>query len=233
MTAPLTPSPNATGWRTPRYAGARLFVAFEGPEGAGKTTQVDRLTAHLAVCGISALRTREPGGTPLGHAVRSLLVSPDGPPLSGKEEALLLAFDRLRHVEEVIRPALARGEVVVTDRYADSTLAHQGFGSGVPMADLEWLIRYATGGLAPDVTVLLDVDVVVGIERRHAAYQVGLGEFNRIDGRELEYHRRVRDGYLTLARRDPARYLVVDASESPDAVEERIWTRLAPLIGME
>ena len=230
MAAPLTPPPNAL---RSRFAGARLFVAFEGPEGAGKTTQVDRLTARLAAHGVAALRTREPGGTPLGQEVRSLLVSPEGPALTGKEEALLLAFDRLRHVEEVIRPSLARGEVVVTDRYADSTLAHQGFGSGAPMDELEWLIQYATSGLAPDVTVLLDIDVAVGIERRHEAYQVGLGEFNRIDGRALDYHRRVRDGYLALARRHAERYFVLDAGEAPDEVEARIWRHLAPLIGVE
>ncbi|HET7769215.1 MAG TPA: dTMP kinase [Chloroflexota bacterium] len=210
-----------------------LFFAFEGPEGAGKTTQVDRLINRLRLRGIPALRTREPGGTPVGSEVRRLLVAPDGPPLSGKEEALLLAFDRLRHVEEVIRPALARGEVVITDRYADSTLAHQGFGSGAPLADLEWLIAYATGGLAPDITILLDVDVAVGIERRHEAYEVGLGEFNRIDARTLDYHRRVREGYLTLARRAPARYLVLDAGAPEAEVEERIWRHLAPLIGVE
>ena len=179
------------------------------------------------------MRTREPGGTEVGREVRRLLVAPDGPPLSGKEEALLLAFDRLRHVEEVIRPALARGEVVLTDRFADSTLAHQGYGSGAPLAELEWLIEYATGGLKPDVTVLLDIDVAVGIERRHEAYQVGLGEFNRIDGRALDYHRRVREGYQTLAQRDPARYLVLDASAPEHEVEVRIWRHLAPLIGVE
>ena len=209
------------------------FIAFEGPEGAGKTTQVDRLAERLTGLDRPFVRTREPGGTPLGQEVRSLLLSTDGPALSGKEEALLLAFDRLRHVESVIRPALDRGDVVLTDRYADSTLAHQGYGSGASLAELEWLIDYATGGLVPDLTVLLDVDVALGIERRHAAYEVGLGEFNRIDGRALDYHRRVRDGYLSLAAREPARYLVVDASDSADAVERRIWQRLAPLIGVE
>ena len=209
------------------------FIAFEGPEGAGKTTQVDRLTERLEGLGRRLVRTREPGGTPLGQEVRSLLLSVEGPTLSGKEEALLLAFDRLRHVESVIRPALARGEVVLSDRYADSTLAHQGYGSGAALTDLEWLIGYATGGLVPDLTALLDVDVALGIERRHAAYEVGLGEFNRIDGRAMDYHRRVREGYLRLAARAPERYLVVDAAAPADVVERRIWERVAPLIGVE
>jgi len=159
-----------------------------------------------------------------------MLLSPDGPALSGKEEALLLAFDRLRHVDEVIRPALARGEVVLSDRYADSTLAHQGYGAGTNQAELAWLIGFATGGLVPDLTVLLDIDVALGIERRHAAYRVGLGEFNRIDGRELNYHRRVRDGYLALAARAPGRYLVLDACAAEEAVGERVWQRVAPMI---
>jgi dTMP kinase len=210
-----------------------VFVAFEGPEGAGKTTQADRLADRLRTAGADVVRTREPGGTPLGQGLRQMLLSPEGPALSGKEEALLLALDRLRHVEEVIRPALTRGAVVLTDRYSDSTLAHQGFGSGAPMVELEWLISYATGGLSPDLTILLDVDVALGIERRHAASRVGLGEFNRIDGRDLAYHRRVREGYLSLAQRAPERYLVLDATGSEDAVEARIWQRLAPLIGVE
>lgn len=209
-----------------------LFVAFEGPEGAGKTTQVDRLVERLARARVPVVRTREPGGTPLGQELRHMLLSPDGPALSGKEEALLLAIDRLRHVEQVIRPGLAGGAVVITDRYADSTLAHQGHGSGAAMDELEWLIAYATGGLSPDLTVLLDVDVALGIERRHAAYESGLGEFNRIDGRDLAYHRRVRDGYLALARRRPERYVVVDATQPENAVEACIWQRLAPLIGV-
>ena len=206
-----------------------LFIAFEGPEGAGKTTQVDHLVQRLAAAGVHAERTREPGGTPLGRELRRLLVSPEGPALSPREEALLLALDRLRHVESVIRPALARGAVVVTDRYVDSTLAHQGHGGGAPLETLRWLIDYATGGLLPDLTVLLDVDVELGIERRREAYRTGLGEFNRIDGRDLAYHRRVRQGYLLLAQQAPKRYLVIDAALPEDQVTDRIWERVAPL----
>lgn len=206
-----------------------LFIAFEGPEGAGKTTQVDRLAQRLAAAGVPYERTREPGGTPLGRELRRLLVSPEGPALSAREEALLLTLDRLRHVESLIRPALTRGAVVITDRYVDSTIAHQGHGGGAPLATLPWLIEYATGGLLPDLTVLLDVDVELGIERRREAYRTGLGEFNRIDGRDLAYHQRVRQGYLALAQQDPNRYLVLDAAQPEDTVADRIWERVAPL----
>jgi dTMP kinase len=177
------------------------------------------------------VRTREPGGTPLGAQLRDVLLSPGRPPLTPKDEALLLALDRLRHVEDVIRPALAAGKIVVTDRYVDSTLAHQGQGGGLPVETLHWLIDYATGGLLPDLTVLLDVDVKLGIERRHRAYRVGLGEFNRIDGRELDYHERVRQGYLALAAAEPDRYLVLDARRPESVLEDEIWERVEPGLG--
>jgi dTMP kinase len=207
-----------------------VFIAFEGPEGAGKTTQVELLVERLVRHGIPYVRTREPGGTPLGRHLRELLLHSHNTRLTPKEETLVLALDRLRHVREVIRPALDAGKVVVSDRYADSTLAHQGYGGEVSFDTLQWLIDYATEGLVPDLTVLLDVDVALGVERRREAFRTGHGEFNRIDARDLAYHARVREGYQTLAARDPGRYLVLVGDRPTADIADDVWTRVSPTL---
>jgi dTMP kinase len=204
-----------------------VFIAFEGPEGAGKTTQVELLVERLVRHGVPYVRTREPGGTPLGRQLRELLLHSHTARLTSKEEALILTLDRLRHVREVIRPSLAAGKVVVTDRYSDSTLAHQGYGGHVDFATLHWLIDYATEGLTPDLTVLLDIDVALGVERRREAFRTGHGEFNRIDGQDLEYHARVRAGYKELAAQAPERYLVLDGTKPIPVVSEAVWERVS------
>jgi dTMP kinase len=208
------------------------FITFEGPEGGGKSTQVDHLSQRLEQAGVLVYQTREPGGTPVGAELRAMLLVPDRPALAPPAEALLMCADRAQHVSEVIRPALASGMVVVCDRYADSTLAYQGFGSGVDLASLEAVIAFATGGLQPDLTVLIDLDVHVGLERKRAASRAGKEDLNRIDLRDVAYHERVRDGFQTLARRAPERFFVVDGAQAPESISDQIWDRVTRLVAV-
>ena len=190
------------------------FIVFEGPEGAGKTTQIERLATWLTERGREVVVTREPGGTPVGNAIREVLLERDDYAMLAETEAFLLSATRVQHVHDVIRPALARGCVVACDRYADSTLAYQGGGGGMNRDDLECLQRIATGGLAPDVRLLLDLPVEVGLSRRHAS----AGTVNRMDRADLEFHERVRLAFLELAREEPGAWTIIDASRSADQV---------------
>jgi dTMP kinase len=194
-----------------------LFVTFEGPEGAGKSTQLARLVARLTAEGVTHTITREPGGTPLGTRVRDVVLDP-ALTIDPLPEFLLYSASRAQLVANVIRPALARGEVVVCDRYADSSRAYQGAGRGLDPALLDVLTSAATGGLTPDLTVLLDLDPVVGLER--AARR---GQPDRLEQADLAFHRRVRQGFLELAQREPGRFLVLDGAADPDALQERVW----------
>jgi dTMP kinase len=207
------------------------FITFEGPEGAGKTTQIERLLRRLENDGVLTIQTREPGGTVIGQELRAMLLMPERPPLAAETEALLMIGDRAQHVAEVIRPALAAGMVVICDRYADSTLAHQGYGKGLDLTALESINRFATGGLMPDLTFLLDIDVRAGLDRKRKGFTDGDGEeLNRIDLRDLRYHQRVRDGFLALAARSPDRIAVLDASQDADAIADQVWGRVAALV---
>jgi len=194
------------------------FITLEGGEGSGKSTQVARLERRLRARGLDPLLTREPGGTPLAERVRELLLDPALAP-GPMAEALLMESARADLVARVIRPALAAGRVVVCDRYADSTLAYQGGGRGIPRAALEALNALATGGLVPDLTLLFDLDERAGLSRRAA----GAEAVNRLDREPPEFHRRVRERYLELAREQPERYVVLDAALDPDRLEERVW----------
>jgi dTMP kinase len=197
-----------------------LFVAFEGGEGAGKSTQVRLLLDWLQSQRYDVVVTREPGATAVGARLRELLLSPGGSGPAPRTEALLYAADRAEHVETVIRPALDRGAVVVTDRYVDSTLAYQGAGRHLPAGELRRISRWASGGLVPDLTVLLDVVPEVGRTRRGAPA-------DRIEGEPADFHDRVRRGFLALAEREPKRYLVVDAAQPPELVARLVRERLA------
>ncbi|MFC4426043.1 dTMP kinase [Deinococcus navajonensis] len=197
-----------------------LFITFEGPEGAGKSTQVTRLAAALAGAGVPHLLTREPGGTPLGTTVREVLLDP-ALTIDPFPEFLLYSASRAQLVAEVIRPALKRGETVVCDRYSDSSLAYQGAGRGLPEALLRDLTREATGGLRPDLTVLLDLDPAVGLQRAAAR-----GQPDRLEQADLAFHTRVRQGFLALAAEEPARFLVLDATQTPDQLASSIWIAL-------
>ncbi|WP_204745433.1 dTMP kinase [Glycomyces paridis] len=202
------------------------FVVFEGGEGAGKSTQAVKLSAWLKLRGYEAVLTREPGATDIGMRIRTLLLdsSAEGAP-SPRAEALLFAADRAQHVDKVIRPALGRGAVVVSDRYTDSSVAYQGAGRELGRADIAWVSAWATGGLKPDLTVLLDVDPAAGLHRAKAG-----GDGDRLEQEELRYHERVRAAFLELAAADPRRYLVVPAGGTPDeiaaAVREAVAERL-------
>ena len=196
---------------------AGLFITLEGPEGAGKTTQLARLEARLRGTGRRVTVTREPGGTPLGLRVREVVLDPalDMEPLS---EFLLYSASRAQLVHDVLRPALERGDVVLCDRYFDSSLAYQGAGRGLPLPLLRGLTREVTGGLTPDLTLLLDLDPAVGLQR--AALR---GQPDRLEKADLAFHQRVRAGFLELAQAEAERFAVVDAAQSADAVAAQHW----------
>ncbi len=207
---------------------AGLLITFEGPEGSGKTTQIRLLHAALAQRGLAVIATREPGGTRIGNAIRSLLLDPAHTEMSARTETLLFQAARAQIVDEVIRPALAAGEVVLCDRYADSTLAYQGYGHGQPREPLRLLGDYATAGLAPALTIYLDIDVHTGLARKRAG---AAEEWNRMENHAVAFHQRVRDGYLALAAADPARWLLLDAAQPVAAIHAQILARVAAMAG--
>lgn len=204
-----------------------LFITFEGPEGAGKSTQIRRLAAALAEQGIEVLITREPGGTEIGNVIRTLLLDRAHTGMSPRAETLLFNAARAQVVDEVIRPALDAGKLVLCDRYADSTLAYQGYGYGQELARLRAIGAYATDGLQPDLTIYLDVDVRVGLGRKQGGAQE---EWNRMEEKTLAYHQKVREGYLALATEAPQRWLVIDASLPLEEVHQAIRARLVDIL---
>ena len=208
-----------------------LFVTFEGGEGSGKSTQIQRLAARLRARGLQPVLTREPGGTAVAEGIRALLLDPGLAP-GPIAEALLMEAARAELVAAVIRPALEAGRVVLCDRYADSTLAYQGAGRGLDPAMLREWNRVATGGLVPDLTLLFDLDPALGLERRGAGLESRSpgampGRGNRLDRESPDFHARVRARYLELAREEPARFVVLDAAQSPERVEEAAWAALS------
>ena len=192
-----------------------MFITLEGPEGSGKTSKITPLGEFIRQRGYKVLTTREPGGTAIGDQVRAVLCDLAHTNMAPRAETLLFQAARAQLVEQVIRPALAAGEIVICDRYADSTLAYQGYGQGGDLVQIRDLVNYATGGLKPDLTLLFDLDVEEGLRRK----QNNPVEWNRLDAYALAYHKRVRQGYLELARQEPARWVIVDAGQSPAAVQ--------------
>jgi dTMP kinase len=204
------------------YADSGVFVCFEGGEGSGKSTQSQRLAAWLEQEGYVALLTFEPGDTEVGRKLRTIVLSPETGRISDRTEALLYAADKSEHVDTVVQPALDRGEVVITDRYVDSMLAYQGAGRALDLAEVEQVARWATHDLRPHLTVVLD------LEPEH-----GLGRFeerDRIEGESLEFHQRVREGYLRMAKADPDHYLVLDARGDLEEITAQVRAAVTPLL---
>jgi len=204
-----------------------MFITLEGPEGSGKTSQLAPLAEFLRQQGRVVFTTREPGGTLIGEQVRSILTSLKNTSMNPRTEILLFCSARAQLVEEVIRPHLALNEIVLSDRYADATLAYQGYGHGFDLDTLRQLLNFATGGLWPDLTLLLDLPSEEGLKRKRS----GGGEWNRLDAYELAFHKRVRSGYLELAAREPQRWCVIDAALPAEMVQlamrQAILTRLS------
>jgi dTMP kinase len=192
-----------------------MFISLEGPDGSGKSTQVQPLAEYLSREGYTVFTTREPGGTTISDQVREVLMRLDNRSMYPRTETLLFCAARAQLVEEVIRPRLQRGEIILCDRYADSTLAYQGYGHGNDLQILQQLLDFATGGLWPDLTILFDIDAIAGLNRR----KVGGGEWNRLDDYQIAFHQRVRDGYLTMAHKDPKRWAIVNADQEIEKVQ--------------
>ena len=195
-----------------------MFITLEGPEGSGKTSHIKPLSEWLAAQGCVVYTTREPGGTSIGEQVRHVIHDLKNTEMHPRTEALLYQAARAQIVEEVLRPRLAAGEVILCDRYFDSTLAYQGYGhQTIPLDELHQVIHFATGGLSPDLTILLDLDVEIGLGRKGKQ-----DEWNRLDAFTVDFHQRVRAGYHELIRQEPLRWVVVDAAQAWELVQKEL-----------
>ena len=195
-----------------------MFITFEGPDGSGKTTQMKRLIPELREMGLDIVQTREPGGTEIGDQIRSVIMDMKNKSMHPRTEILLFCSSRAQLVEELIRPSLHAGRIVLCDRYADSTMAYQGYGHGLDKDALTRLLDFATGGLKPDLTLLFDLPAEAGLRRRLTNHE----EWNRMDDYALQFHERVRQGYLEMAASDPRRWVVIDADRDPDRIHEDV-----------
>jgi dTMP kinase len=194
-----------------------LFITLEGPEGSGKTSHIPRLVEYLREKGYTVFSTREPGGTPIGEQIRDVIHDLKNQEMHPRTETLLYQAARAQIVEQVIKPRLADGEIVISDRYYDSTIAYQGYGHQQDLEQVRALVKYATGDLVPDLTVLLDLDVEEGLKRKKKD-----NEWNRLDAYTVEFHQRVRNGYHEMVKAEESRWVVVDASQKWESVQEEL-----------
>jgi dTMP kinase len=206
--------------------GRGLFVTFEGPDGSGKSTQARMLAARLRDQGRDVLESVEPGGTPIGQQIRRILLDPANKELTATAELLLMFAARAQNVEQWILPALAQGKIVVSDRFTDSSIAYQGAGRGLGWEKVLEVDRIACQGLVPDLTLCIDIDSETGLAR--AQSRGGLE--TRLEEQAIEFHKRAREAYHQLARREPQRFRLIDGNGTPDAIAAKVWTELAPLI---
>lgn len=204
-----------------------FFITFEGPEGSGKSTQIKHLRTALEAEGFDVLQTREPGGTPISNKIREILLDKDHTELSPRAETLLYNAARAQLIDEVIRPALSAGKIVLCDRYADSTTAYQGYGRDQSLKAMQTLWQFATQSLKPDLTVLFDLEPLVGLQRKQAGDEA---EWNRIEAESLAFHERVYQGYHALAKSEPKRWLIVDATASIDKLRQKLLDEISPRI---
>jgi dTMP kinase len=202
-----------------------MFITFEGPDGSGKTTQVAQTVAALRVKGYRVLHTREPGGTAIGDQIRHILHNLDNKAMHPRTELLLYSASRAQLAAEVIKPHLESGGLVICDRFFDSTFAYQGYGHGLDLATLRTITEFATGGLRPDLTLLLDIAPEDGLQRRLSAVAKG-EEWNRLDDMEMAFHRRVREGYFALMTAEPKRWVKIDAARPVDVVQADVLKML-------
>jgi dTMP kinase len=198
-----------------------MFITFEGPDGSGKTTQIPLLVEFLREQGHPVFQTREPGGTPIGDQIRTVLHDLKNKGMHDRTEILLYAASRAQLVAQEIRPRLEAEEIVVCDRYADSTLAYQGYGRGLDLDTLRAILRFATGGLRPDLTLYLDLSAEEGMLRREQAAQSG-AEWNRLDAQPMDFHRRVCEGYRALMAEDPSRWVCIRATGEREVIQAQI-----------
>lgn len=192
-----------------------MFITLEGPEGSGKTSHIPYLVEYLREKRYTVFPTREPGGTSIGEQIREVIHDMKNVEMHPRTETLLYQAARAQIVEQVIKPRLADGEIVISDRYYDSTIAYQGYGHQQNLEQVRALVKYATGGLVPDLTILLDLDIEVGLKRKKNA-----DEWNRMDAYTVEFHQRVRNGYHEMVKAEPNRWVVVDAGQKWEVVQE-------------
>ncbi len=205
-----------------------MFITFEGGEGAGKSTQIERLVARLRGMGYAVCKTREPGGSPNAEAIRSVLLSGRAKPLGALGEAYLFAAARIDHLETTIRPALARGDIVICDRFMDSTRVYQGAAGGLPVETIDLLEHQAVGSTRPNLTIILDIPVDIGLARAQSRNS----GVDRFEADAVAIHQARRNGFLTLATTDPTRCRVIDATASVDIVELAIWRAVSPALSV-
>lgn len=194
-----------------------LFITLEGPDGGGKSSQAQCLAEYLRAENIEVLLTREPGGSPIGDQIRNVIMELENTDMDARTEFLLFSASRSQHIAEVIRPNLENGLTVISDRFFDSSLAYQGYGQRLPLETLKAITNFATSGLTPDLTLLLDLPVEEGLRRREAD-----GNWNRMDAYDIDFHRRVRRGYLELAAESPERWFILNAEQSFDALQDEV-----------